>query len=1165
MEPASGPPSPDLFARVEQLLEQVLEAPLDSQPDLLAALCSQHPECATALRQSYASLQNLDLLELRLAGPGAPAAPTAAGLPRTLGPFRLLELLGSGGMGAVYRAEDEDLKREVALKLVRSEMLASARTRSRFQREAAALARLDHPNLCTVYRAGAEDGQPWIAMRLVRGTTLAAVLDARRAERTSTAGTPRTSATREELQATLLVFEKLALALAAAHAAGVVHRDIKPANIVLAGTGEPVLIDFGLVHLEGSESHLTLSSDHIGTPAYMAPEQVEPAGREPGPGTDVYALGVTLFEALTLQSPYAAQGREALFHAIVRGDRLRLRQARRSLPADLELVLEKALDVDPTRRYASMRELAEDLRRVLRHEPPAARCIGPALRLRRWCQRNPVAATFLSLLSVGLGTALLLNASREAALLRRTAMNFVQLAGQVMADNPEHALDIAGWGLELAPGDPEALGGLLQALLEVHPHATCALPWPSEARVTVRDIVVAPTGDAAVIIAIRPDDTFTPACFWRNDTARALPIEYGTTDAHWSPDGSMFVTASPDGPPQLWTAKGELDPTFTLPESVRDIAAPRARILAGNQHILTTSADGKARIHDRKRGTWVEMKPSLGAIGMRGLAVSGDGKRIAVANQRGCIVVHETAAALAGQEGQVLVASGPKTSELQLGLHGDLVYAYRQPEQGQTDPVCCVWTWDGKLLDSWGTRGGPVINLAVDPTQDRFLHLGKADTPKVFRCDGGKLELQHVLGGSEGVVWEGRFQDDGQQLLTRGVDGTVRVYDLATGRPTAVLRGIDRSLKRAAFLGNTNQLLLASFARLHRVQLTPEGSRRYRIHDSTDFRFAFPKAGWNGSILASDAFQRLTIYREDGTSEDLPTEPISRRAGFQLSPDSRWLASTNWVRVEHGICAARIHGATAKEPHVIELPGMQRPTPVFGPDHQLLLVDSRESEAVACSLFLPDEAGKWQAAPEAAQVAFRAACVGASSFEYHAGTHTLAVGSPGSAVKLYRWTSSPPALQLIDTILPGCRPARLIAFSPDGALLLLACTDRAVRLVDRAGSLQAPPLTGHLGSIISIGISPRGDRFLIAADESAITVHDMQGKLLLPIRPRLGTVQAAAFLPDGDRVVFSTTECITRIVPIEPEALTAAARRVVKPDMPDAYRASYKARVGDDP
>jgi tRNA A-37 threonylcarbamoyl transferase component Bud32 len=384
---------PDDIDRVSALLAQVLEAPLASQPDVLAALCAEHQDCALALQQAYESLQRLDLVQVAQSkdegGPGT----VLGGLPRTLGPFRLLEFLGAGGMGAVYRAEDEELKRPVALKLVRSELLASPRTRSRFQRESAALARLDHPGLCTAYRAGSTDGQPWIAMRLVRGTTLAQGIEARRAgqsrQGSGVATMRRSSHTRRDLRHTLLLFEKIARALATAHAVGVVHRDIKPGNIVLTSEDEPVVIDFGLVHLEDSDSHLTMSGDHIGTPAYMAPEQVDAAGRDVAPTTDIYALGVTLFEALTLESPYQARSREELYHCILRGKRRRLRQVLRSLPADLEMVLEKALDLEPARRYASMVEFADDLRRYLAHEPLMAGPPSGWYRLRKLVRRNP--------------------------------------------------------------------------------------------------------------------------------------------------------------------------------------------------------------------------------------------------------------------------------------------------------------------------------------------------------------------------------------------------------------------------------------------------------------------------------------------------------------------------------------------------------------------------------------------------------------------------------------------------------------------------------------------------------------------------------------------------------------------------------------------------------
>ena len=381
MDHASRGSGHDSVDRVSALLQEVLEASPEMQAAVLDELCARHPECAALLRHGYGSLANLDLLRVaRTSSAPSPdgTAARAGDLPRTLGPFRLLELLGTGGMGAVYRAADTELGRQVALKLIRGEMLASERTRTRFQRESSALARLDHPGLCTVYRSGSTDGQPWIAMRLVTGTTLAKQIDAKRrveSDRGSSDATRRTSTrTHKEVRHLLHVFERIARALATAHAVGVVHRDLKPANIVLTGDAEPVVIDFGLVHLVDSEAHFTLSGDLIGTPAYMAPEQIEAGLHEPAATTDVYSLGVTLFEALTLQSPYLARTREELFQCIVRGKHRRLRQVSRDLPAELELVLEKALEREPARRYAGIASPRLTSPRLPRRSPDRTSC-----------------------------------------------------------------------------------------------------------------------------------------------------------------------------------------------------------------------------------------------------------------------------------------------------------------------------------------------------------------------------------------------------------------------------------------------------------------------------------------------------------------------------------------------------------------------------------------------------------------------------------------------------------------------------------------------------------------------------------------------------------------------------------------------------------------------
>jgi len=1164
MEPEPGNPPNDLLDRVSALLEQVLQTPANSQPDVLAELCARHPDCAAALRQGYGSLENLDLLQVGQAPPaGSEPAPITGGLPRTLGPFRLLELLGAGGMGAVYRAEDEELKRPVALKLVRSELLASVRTRSRFQRESAALARLDHPGLCTVYRAGVTNGQPWIAMRLVRGTTLAAAIEARLAAQEGSRGktsspTRGSSSTREELQSTLLVFEKIARALATAHAAGVVHRDIKPANIVLTSGDEPVVIDFGLVHLEDSASHLTISGDHIGTPAYMAPEQVEPAGREPGPHTDVYALGVTLFEALTLQSPYHSHSREELFHGIVRGERRRLRQVRRSLTTDLELVVEKALDVEPARRYASMLDFAEDLRRVRQHEPPAARRIGPALRLRRWCQRNPVATTFLTLLSLGLGTALVLDAQREAARQHSLAMAYGNLAGQLIDENPEHALDLALLGVEKAPGDPESLGLLLRVLQEVQPREAWPLRWPKSPRPEVRNLIVAPAGDAALVLGGFSNNKCCAPILWRDGAMTILDIENGTLDVSWAPDGNQFVTTGPESPPQLWTATGELLTTFKVPDATALLRIPRARFLPDGKHILFACSDGMARIHTPNTDTWIKLIPPLclqPRDGMPGIAVSADGQRIALGDSSGCLVVHETAEAMRGKQGSVLTTSGPAVLGIDLSAKGELLQV-----QQLRPHSCSVWSWGGDRLASWGTEDAPASLAPLDPTRNRVLELRQDSPPLLWRFDGTKLLLEHTLAGHLGRVSSAHFAPDGS-ILTTGVDGTARVWDADTGRTEMVLRGFDHELRTGAFLGAGESCLLVTLGAVHRFDLRRVAGPRLRVGNFRDLDALFLGPAWPGPILTADDVRRFSFHDAAGQwVRDFPDKSFLRRAGIEVATSSRWLASTSHSRKRQTV--ARIYAPSLEVTEIPELP-MAEPIPIWGPEDQLLLVDSVPDEPGASVLHVQSEPGRWQLAPDEAQQRFAEATAGTEAFAYHARTATLALAKPGAAATLYRWSASPPALQQTQVLLPGMNKAHKLAFSPNGKYLLLACRDRVVRLVDLSNPDVPLPITGHIGSIVDVGISPHGDRLLIAASESGVMVYDLERHLILPIRAT-GGVTCAVFLPDGERILFGTTARETRIVPIVPEELVKLARGVRKPTMSADYLQSYKLRVGDD-
>ena len=310
--------------------------------------------------------------------------------------YEIRRILGEGGQAVVYLADDLRLGRDVALKvLARTVGWSDTERRARFRREASTLSRLSHPGICDVYEAALDGERPYIAMRYVEGETLTQRLHAARADDSrgsprrddpDSPGTPSASIRCRprdavEMNRLLRLFEKTARALHAAHEAGVVHRDVKPGNIIVDADGDPVLLDFGLARSEADEgTDLTLTGVVFGTPAYMSPEQIAGRRADVDRRSDVYSLGVTLYECLTLdKSP-----------RIVEQGVVRRRPLDPSLPQDLRLVLETALDPERERRYSTALELAEDLRRVLTYEPIRARPMGRWLRVRRWTQRNPV-------------------------------------------------------------------------------------------------------------------------------------------------------------------------------------------------------------------------------------------------------------------------------------------------------------------------------------------------------------------------------------------------------------------------------------------------------------------------------------------------------------------------------------------------------------------------------------------------------------------------------------------------------------------------------------------------------------------------------------------------------------------------------------------------------
>ena len=360
------------------------------------------------------------------AGNRTSEAPTSFSAIEAIGPYRILREIGRGGQGIVYLAEDPRLERKVALKVLTKLGTGTEGALDRFYREAVVASKTEHPGICGVHDAGIEDGIPYIAMRYLEGETLARkIADTKEATTdnetsfitlreedpgeecfpgSSTVSNGSTM-TRARLLATLEVLEKAALALHAAHEAGIVHRDIKPANIMVGQDGQPVLMDFGLARdLESQAPSITQTGDLFGTPAYMSPEQIAGHRIRLDRRTDVYSLGVTLYECLTLTRPFDAPTREGLYQAVMTREAPDVRKLNCSLPRDLKVVLDTALEKDRGRRYQTALDLAEDLRRIRQSEPILARPVGPMGRLLRWSRRAPAAAALLAVLLVALPT-----------------------------------------------------------------------------------------------------------------------------------------------------------------------------------------------------------------------------------------------------------------------------------------------------------------------------------------------------------------------------------------------------------------------------------------------------------------------------------------------------------------------------------------------------------------------------------------------------------------------------------------------------------------------------------------------------------------------------------------------------------------------------------------
>jgi len=753
---------------------------------------------------------------------------------RRLGKYVLERPLGRGGQGEVWLARDPDLQRTVAIK-VQTALFVTEEQRLRFRREAESIARLDHPGVAQVHEADLDASPAYIAMRYVEGEDLGASLAAARA---GDGDLPWIPSKRRDLVRVLRFFERCARALHAAHEAGVVHRDVKPGNVMVTPDGDPVLLDFGLAREARGDADvaLTREGDVFGTLAYMAPEQLGGDTRGLSPRTDVYGLGVTLFEALTGERPFRGNSPAEVAIAVDRGDRPDARELNRAIDEDTAVVLATALERAPERRYATALDLAEDLRRIAEYEPIRARPAPPHLRLRRWCRREPAWAATLgvTLFALALGLVLTQGALRRMHTLlgKRFAQEAIDHVPDLVGKAPAGAVAYALSALELEDSW-NARSALVDPLFQLTLERKFLLQDGG------RPADVAFTADGEAVVVAGPGSTVT--LFRRDGEDAAATADVGaaatcvvcaTEDrvAVGTEDGRVLLLAV-DG----LTRAGELPVgdgavldlhagpgllAATLAGAVAAIDPDAARVVGrfdadhGGYHGARVARDGDdvLVVARATRGVVVLRGPGLEVAfesvretrETRGLAVAAEAPLAALVSSDGGVelieldrmaVLPHTRDDLGaeGLEG-ASVALSPDGSRLAVGYDRGVRAATRAGTGGaqgdrwsarESDDTSCLRIRDLVVHESEGVRfvvggavrapaAGPrVVDVSFSPDGTRVAVADWTDRVAVFDARTGALRAEHRDWNRPDVV---RWAPSGGVLASIGIGKSVEVW-----------------------------------------------------------------------------------------------------------------------------------------------------------------------------------------------------------------------------------------------------------------------------------------------------------------------------------------------------------------------------------------------------